>query len=123
MVNQSLANPHSLGETVKINCLVQSAGNSGWSVFSCNNIILNICSANFNEPESCQSGSTASINVFNDSSVVSPISVNSHMHDCKVIVKDIFANDKTGKSKALNVSQDKTHSAHSRKSADLDVLN
>ena len=44
------------------------------------------------------------------------------MHDCKVIVKDIFANDETGKSKALNVSQDKTHSAHSRKSADLDVL-
>ena len=44
------------------------------------------------------------------------------MYDCKVIVKDIFANDETGKSKALNVSQDKTHSAHSRKSADLDVL-
>ena len=105
---------------MKINCLVQSAGNSEWSVFSCNKIILIIFSANFNKPESCQSGSTAS-NVFNDSSVVSPISVNSHMYDCKVIVKDIFANDETGKSKALNVSQDKTHSAHSRKSADLDV--
>ena len=88
--------------------------------FSCNKIILNIFSANFNKPESCQSGSTAS-NVFNDSSVVSPISVNSHMYDSKVIVKDIFSNDETGKFKALNVSQDKTHSAHSRKSADLDV--
>ena len=43
------------------------------------------------------------------------------MYDCKVIVKDIFSNDETGKYKALNVSQDKTHSAHSRKSADLDV--
>ena len=61
---------------MKINCLVQSAGNSGWSVFSCNKIILIIFSANFNKPESCQSGSTAS-NDFNDSSVVSPISVNS----------------------------------------------
>ena len=38
----------------------------------------------------------------------------------QVIAKDIFTNDETGKSKALNVSQDKTHSAHSRKSADLD---
>ena len=43
------------------------------------------------------------------------------MYDCKVIVKDIFSNDETGKFKALNVSQDKTHSAHSRKSADLDA--
>ena len=58
---------------------------------------MSIFSANFNEPESCQSGSTASINVFNDSSVVSPISANSHMYDCKV--KDIFANDETGMSK------------------------
>ena len=41
------------------------------------------------------------------------------MYDCKVIVKDIFANDETGKSKALNIIQDKTHSAHSRKSAHL----
>ena len=49
------------------------------------------------------------------------LSVNSHMYDCKVIVKDIFANDETEKFKALNVSQDKIHSAHSRKSADLDV--
>ena len=76
---------------MKINCLIQSAGNSGWSTFSCNKILpLIIFSANFNEPES-----TASISVFNDSSVVSPISVNSHMYDCKVIVKDIFANDET----------------------------
>ena len=59
---------------------------------------------NSKEHESCQSGSTASINVFNDSSVISPISVNSHMYDCKVIVNDIFANDETGKSKAVNVS-------------------
>ena len=43
------------------------------------------------------------------------------MYDCKVIVKDIFANNEIGKYKALNVSQDKTHSAHSRKSADFDV--
>ena len=43
------------------------------------------------------------------------------MYDCKVIVMDIFSNDETGMFKALNVSQDKTHSAHSRKSADLDV--
>ena len=105
----------------EINCLVQSAGNSGWSVFSCNKINLIIFSANFNKPESCQPGSTAS-NVFNNSSVVSPISENSHMYDFKVIVKDIVANDESGKSKALNVSQDKIHVAHSRQSADLDVL-
>ena len=43
------------------------------------------------------------------------------MYDCKVVFKDVFSNDETGKFKALNVSQDKTHSAHSRKSADLDV--
>ena len=64
----------------------------------------------------------ASLNSINDSSAVSLKDVNSHKFNYKVIVKDIFTNDETGKSKALNVSQDKTHSAHSRKSADLYVL-
>ena len=78
--------------------------------------------SNFNKPESCQPGSVASNNS-NESSAVIPINVNSpSVHNCKVIVEDIFANDETGKSKALNGSQDKTHSAHSRKSADLGVL-
>ena len=53
----------------------------------------------FNKPESCQPGSVASNNS-NESSAVIPISVNSPtVHNCKVIVKDIFANDETGKLK------------------------
>ena len=40
LIGISLANPHSLDDIVKINCLIQSAGNSGWSVFPCNKIIF-----------------------------------------------------------------------------------
>ena len=52
---------------------------------------MSFFSANFNQPESCQSGSTASINVFNDSSVVKAnFQVDEYKDDLKPGQKNIF---------------------------------